>query len=42
MPCTVDDILQHADELATRFESYEPNPDELDAGDASHQARHER
>ena len=25
MPRTVDEILQHADELAARFESYEPN-----------------
>lgn len=33
MPRTVDEILQHADELAVRFESYEPNPaDELDTG----------
>lgn len=33
MPRSVDDILQHADELAERFENYEPNPaDELDAG----------
>ena len=33
MPRTVDEILQHADELAAHFESYEPNPaDELDAG----------
>ena len=33
MPRTVDEILQHADQLAARFESYEPNPaDELDAG----------
>lgn len=33
MPRTVDEILQHADELAARFEEYEPNPaDELDAG----------
>ena len=33
MPRTVDEILQHADELAARFESYEPDPaDELDAG----------
>jgi len=32
MPRTVDEILQHADELAARFESYEPNPaEELDA-----------
>ncbi len=31
MPRTVEEILQHADELAARFESYEPNPaDELD------------
>ncbi|NLF05034.1 MAG: hypothetical protein GX593_08580 [Actinomycetales bacterium] len=31
MPRTVDEILAHADELAARFESYEPNPgDELD------------
>ena len=33
MPRTVEEILQHADELAARFESYEPNPaDELDTG----------
>ena len=31
MPKSVDEILQHADELAERFESYEPNPaDEVD------------
>ena len=31
MPRTVDEILQHADELAARFEGYEPDPaDELD------------
>lgn len=31
MPRSVDEILQHADELAARFESYEPDPaDELD------------
>lgn len=33
MPRTVDEILAHADELAAKFEAYEPNPaDELDAG----------
>ena len=33
MPRTVDEILQHADELASRFEDYEPDPaDELDPG----------
>lgn len=33
MPRTVEEILAHADELAARFESYEPDPsDELDAG----------
>ena len=33
MPRTVDEILQHADELAARFEDYEPGPaDELDPG----------
>ena len=33
MPRTVEEILQHADELAARFESYDPDPaDELDAG----------
>ena len=33
MPRTVEEILQHADELAARFVSYEPDPaDELDAG----------
>lgn len=32
MPRTVDEILQHADELAARFENYEPTEaDELDA-----------
>ena len=32
MPRTVDEILQHADELAARFEDYEPRErDELDA-----------
>ena len=32
MPRTVDEILAHADELAARFENYEPNPaDEVDA-----------
>lgn len=31
MPRTVEEILAHADELAARFEDYEPNPgDELD------------
>ncbi len=30
MPRTVEEILAHADELATRFENYEPTPgDEL-------------
>lgn len=32
MPRTVDEILQHADELAARFENYEPREgDELDS-----------
>lgn len=31
MPRTVEEILAHADELAARFENYEPDPaDELD------------
>ena len=31
MPRSVDEILQHADELAARFENYDPDPsDELD------------
>ena len=31
MPRTVEEILAHADELAARFEDYEPTPgDELD------------
>lgn len=31
MPRTLEEILAHADELAARFEAYEPNPeDELD------------
>ncbi|GAC1379864.1 MAG: hypothetical protein NVSMB48_04580 [Marmoricola sp.] len=33
MPRTVEEIMAHADELAARFENYDPNPDdELDAG----------
>lgn len=33
MPRSVEEILQHADELAERFENYEPDPaDELDVG----------
>ncbi|USQ75843.1 hypothetical protein [Ornithinimicrobium cryptoxanthini] len=36
MPRTVEEILAHADELAARFESYEPDPDhELDAAAVS-------
>ncbi len=36
MPRTVDEILQHADELAARFEDYEPREgDELDSGAAA-------
>ncbi len=32
MPRSVEEILAHAEELATRFEDYEPNPaDQLDA-----------
>ena len=32
MPRSVEEILQHAEELAARFENYEPDPaDELDA-----------
>jgi hypothetical protein len=32
MPRTVEEILRHADELAARFENYEPNDaDELDS-----------
>lgn len=31
MPRSVEEILQHADQLAARFENYEPDPgDELD------------
>lgn len=33
MPRTVDEILEHAEELAARFEQYEPDlNDELDPG----------
>jgi hypothetical protein len=33
MPRTVQDILDHADELAARFENYDPKPaDERDPG----------
>lgn len=28
MPRSVDDILKHGDQLAARFESYEPDPDQ--------------
>lgn len=32
MPRSVEEILQHSDELAARFENYEPDPsDQLDA-----------
>jgi len=32
LPGTVDEILKHAEELAARFEDYEPNrDDELDS-----------
>lgn len=32
MPRTVEEILAHADELAARFEDYEPDPaDEIDS-----------
>ena len=43
MPRTVDEILQHADELAARFESYEPNQDdELDTGAVADSKRQSR
>jgi hypothetical protein len=33
MPRSVEEILQHADELAERFENYDPDPaDEIDTG----------
>ena len=36
MPRSVEEILQHADELAARFENYTPSPgDELDAAAVS-------
>ena len=36
MPRTVDEILAHADELAARFEQYEPNEhDEVDVAAVS-------
>ena len=28
MPCSVDEILEHADELAARFENYDPSSDD--------------
>lgn len=28
MPRSIQEILDHADELAARFENYEPNPDD--------------
>jgi len=32
MPRSIEEILKHADELAARFENYEPDPrDELDS-----------
>lgn len=33
MPRTVEDVLQHAEQLAERFENYQPTPDdERDSG----------
>lgn len=29
MPKSIQEILDHADELAKRFEDYEPNPDDM-------------
>lgn len=39
MPRTVEEILAHADELAARFESYEPDPAHEVAADAVVQLR---
>ena len=33
MPRTLDEILVHSDELAARFENYEPNPGKRPHGD---------
>jgi hypothetical protein len=38
MPRSMQDILDHADELAARFESYEPSPDD-EVGVAEHLLR---
>ena len=37
MPRSVDDILKHADELAARFEDYEPDPSQELDRDAARQ-----
>jgi len=45
VPRSIDDILAHADELAARFEGYEPNPDDelpTSAVAALRAAAHER
>ena len=39
MPRSVDDILKHADELAKRFEDYDPQPDDERNPDAVHSLR---
>ncbi len=40
MPRSVDDILKHADELAKRFEDYQPKPGDERDDDAVDQLRH--
>lgn len=39
MPRTVEDILKHADELAKRFEDYDPNPEDERDPDAARALR---
>ena len=39
MPRSVDEILQHADELAARFEDYDPSDDDERDADAVRQLR---
>ena len=39
MPRSVDDILKHADELAARFEDYDPDPNQELDPDAVHLLR---
>lgn len=40
MPRTIDEIIKHAEELATRFEGHEPGPDDIRDASALRELRH--